>query len=187
MTTAPAGPGAAPEAARFWWLYLVAAGGWFLFAVIVFRFDWTTVSSISVLFGIVMLAAAVMEAISVFTTAGWWRLAHGALAIAFGVIGVVAFVHPGDTFAALAAVISFYFIFKGTFDLVVAVAGHGEVELWWLRLAVGIAELLLGFWAAGYFGRSVVLLVVWIGATALTRGITDVLQAFALRKALHAA
>lgn len=186
MTTAPAGSGAAPDAARFWWLYLVAAGGWFLFAVIVFRFDWTTVSSISLLFGIVLLAAAVMELLSVFTTSGWWRLAHGALAIAFGVIAVIAFVHPGDTFEALAAVLSFYFIFKGTFDVVVAVAEHGELDLWWLRLLVGIAELLLGFWAAGDFGHSVVLLVVWIGATALTRGITDVLQAFALRKALRA-
>ena len=186
MTSAPVGPGAAREAARYWWLYLVAAGGWFLFAVIVFRFDWTTVSSLSLLFGIVMLAAAVMELLGVFTTAGWWRLAHGALALAFGVIAVTAFVHPGDTFAALAAVLSFYFIFKGTFDIVAGVAGHGEIDLWWLRLAIGIAELLLGFWAAGYFGRSVVLLVVWIGATALTRGITDVLQAFALRKALRA-
>ena len=186
MTAASVDSARARDVARYWWLYLVAAGGWFLFAVIVFRFDWTTVSSISILFGIVMLAAAVMELISVFTASGWWRIGHGVLAAAFGVIGVVAFVHPGDTFAALAAVLSFYFIFKGTFDVVVAIAGHGELELWWLRLAIGIAELLLGFWAAGYFGRSVVLLVVWIGATALTRGIGDVLQAFALRKALHA-
>ena len=39
---------------------------------------------------------------------------------------------------------------------------------------LGIAELLLGFWAAGYFGRSALLLVVWVGATALTRGISDI-------------
>jgi uncharacterized membrane protein HdeD (DUF308 family) len=186
VTTTRLEGGPARDAARFWWLYLVAAGGWFLFAVIVFRFDWETVSSISILFGIVMLAAAVMELVGVFAAVGWWRVAHGALAAAFAVIGVIAFVHPGDTFAALAAVLSFYFIFKGTFDLVVAIAGHGELDLWWLRLAIGVAELLLGFWAAGYFGRSVVLLVVWIGATALTRGITDVLQAFALRRALRA-
>ena len=186
MTSISADTAAAREVARYWWLYLVAAGGWFLFAVIVFRFDWKTVSSISILFGIVMLAAAVMEVISVFTASGWWRLAHGALAIAFGVIGVIAFIHPGNTFAALAAVISFYFIFKGTFDLVIGISEHGEVDLWWLRVAIGIAELLLGFWAAGYFGRSSVLLIVWIGATALTHGISDVLRAFALRKALRA-
>ena len=171
------------EAARLWWVYLITGGAWLLLAVIVFRFDWSTVSSISILFGIVMLAAAAAELYSVFTASGWWRLAYAALAIAFAAIGIVAFAHPGNTFAALAGVMSFYFIFKGGFDIALAVAAHGEVDLWWLRLTIGIAEVLLGFWSAGYFGRSAVLLVVWVGATALTRGLNDILAAFAIRAA----
>ena len=39
------------------------------------------------------------------------------LALAFAVIGVVAFVHPGNTFDALAAVLSFYFILKGALNV----------------------------------------------------------------------
>ena len=46
---------------------------------------------------------------------------------------------------------------------------------------IGIAELLIGFWAAAYFGRSVILLVAWVGARALLRGITEILLAFKLR------
>jgi uncharacterized membrane protein HdeD (DUF308 family) len=171
---------------QFWWLYLVTGAAWLLLAVIVFRFDWGTVSSISILFGIVMIAAGVTELFGAFAAHGWWRLAYVLLAIAFVTIGFVAFAHPGGTFEALAAVMSFYFIVKGGFDVALGIATHGEEHFWWLRLTIGIAEVLIGFWAAGYFGRSAVLLVVWVGATALTRGLSDVLAAFAVRAARHA-
>ena len=43
----------------------------------------------------------------------------------------------------------------------------------------GRAEILLAFWAAGNFGREAVLLVVWVGAAALARGVMEI--ALALR------
>jgi hypothetical protein len=53
--------------------------------------------------------------------------------------------------------------------------------------SVGIIEVFLGFWAAGSYGRSATLLIVFIGAIALTRGITDIVLAFHLRKLSHEA
>jgi uncharacterized membrane protein HdeD (DUF308 family) len=169
------------DAGRIWWVYLVTGTLWLLFSVIVFRFDYTTVSSISILFGIVVLAAAVVEAATAFWAHGWRRLVRGLLALAFLVIAIVSFVHPGDTFKALAAVMSFYFVIKGTFDIASSLATRAEDELWWLGLALGIVEVLLGFWAAGNFGHKVILLVIWVGAAALTRGISEILFAFSLR------
>jgi uncharacterized membrane protein HdeD (DUF308 family) len=168
-------------AASVWWLFLITGTAWLLFSIIVFRFDYTTVSAISILFGIFMLAGAVMEFVALAMTQGWRLILHGLLAIAFLVIGIVAFIHPGDTFKALAAVISFYFILKGTFDLIVALATRPENDVWWLGLIVGVAEILLGFWAAGNFGNKVILLVVWVGVAALTRGISEIIFAFTLR------
>ena len=49
-------------------------------------------------------------------------------------------------------------------------------------MIVGIVEVLVGFWAIGYSGRSIALLVVWVGAAALARGITDLFLAFQLKK-----
>jgi uncharacterized membrane protein HdeD (DUF308 family) len=49
-------------------------------------------------------------------------------------------------------------------------------------LVCGILEILLGFWAAGYPGRSVSLLLVWVGISALIRGITQLILAFQIRK-----
>jgi uncharacterized membrane protein HdeD (DUF308 family) len=169
------------EGANIWWLFLVTGSLWILFSIIIFRFDWTTVSAISIVFGVVMIAAAVDELIAAFADRGWWRAARIGLAVAFAVIGVVAFVHPGNTFAALAAVMSFYFIIKGIFDIILAFAGWGAGGLAWLTLLIGIAELLIGFWAAGDFGNRVILLVVWVGVTALMRGISQFALAFTLR------
>jgi uncharacterized membrane protein HdeD (DUF308 family) len=169
------------DAGRVWWLFLVTGTLWLLFSIIVFRFDYTTVSAISILFGFFMLGATLMEIVAVASTDGWRRLLHAALALAFLVIAILSFVHPGNTFTALAAVMSFYFVFKGTFDIIVAVATRPENELWWLGLMIGIAEVLLGFWAAGDFGNKVILLVIWVGAAALTRGISEIMFAFTLR------
>ena len=172
------------EAARYWWIFLVIGAGWLLFSIIVFRFDWRSVSAISILFGIVVIAAAIDELVAVFAgeRSGWARFGHALLALAFFVIGIVAFVHPGNTFAALAAVMSFYFVLKGMLDVGLAVALRQEIASWWLQLLLGIAEILIGFWAAGDFGHKTILLVVWVGVLGLTRGISAIIFAFAARE-----
>jgi uncharacterized membrane protein HdeD (DUF308 family) len=172
------------EAARLWWVFLVIGAGWLVFAMIVFRFDWRSVSAISILFGIVVIAAAIEELFAVVAgdRNAWARIGHALLALAFVVIGIVAFVHPGNTFSALAGVMSFYFVLKGTVDVGLAVALKREAGSWWLQLLVGVAEILIGFWAAGNFGHKTILLVAWVGALALTRGISAITFAFAARE-----
>jgi uncharacterized membrane protein HdeD (DUF308 family) len=151
------------------------------------RFDYTSVSAISILFGIVALAAGVLEIGVTVLADGWRKLLHGVLALVFIVAGIVAFVHPGDTFAALAAVFSFFLIFAGTFDIIESISVRNEIEVWWLQLIGGIIELGLGFWAAGYYGRSSVLLVAWVAAIAVIRGFMNILFAFRVREVQHAA
>jgi uncharacterized membrane protein HdeD (DUF308 family) len=46
----------------------------------------------------------------------------------------------------------------------------------------GIIELALGFWAAGYYGRSAILLVAWVAAHAVIRGVRDIVLAFRVRE-----
>jgi uncharacterized membrane protein HdeD (DUF308 family) len=171
----------AAGAGRFWWVLLVTGTLWIVFGIVILRFDWTTVASIAALFGIVMLAAAGMEVFALFVSRGWWRVAHAALALVFLVVGIVSFIHPGNTFAALAAVMSFAFIAKGIFDLVVGIIG--DLEHRWLSIVLGLLEIGLGFWAAGNFGNAVILLVVWVGLTALFHGISEIILAFMVRSA----
>ena len=169
-----------------WWLLLITGIGWMLLALIVLRFDYKSVSAISILFGIVAIAAGVLEFFVLILAAGWWKLLHGVLALVFIVTGIVAFVHPGDTFEALAAVFSFFLVIAGTFDIVISISVRREVDVWWVQLIQGIIEVVLGFWAAGYYGRSALLLVAWVAAIAILRGIRDIVLAFRVREVQHA-
>jgi uncharacterized membrane protein HdeD (DUF308 family) len=170
-----------------WWLLLITGIGWTLVGLIVLRFDYTSVSAISLLFGFVALGAGLMEIMAMILAAGWWKLLHILLAVVFIVVGIVAFIHPGDTFRALAAVFSFFLIFAGTFDIIISISTRHEIEIWWLQLVGGIIELGLGFWAAGYYGRSAVLLIAWVAAFAVIRGVRDIVLAFRVREVQHAA
>jgi uncharacterized membrane protein HdeD (DUF308 family) len=173
------------EALPPWWLLLITGIGWMLVALIVLRFDYTSVSAISLLFGFVALAAGALEVAMIFLAAGWWKLLNAILAFVFIVAGVVAFVHPGDTFVSLAAVFSFVLIFAGSFDLIQAISARHEIDVWWVQLIGGIIELALGFWAAGYYGRSAVLLIAWVAAFTIIRGVRDIVLAFRVREIQH--
>jgi uncharacterized membrane protein HdeD (DUF308 family) len=170
-----------------WWLMLITGIGWTLVGLIVLRFDYTSVSAISILFGVVAIMAGVMEIAAMMLAGGWWKLLHIVLALVFFIVGIVAFIHPGNTFAALAAVFSFFLIFAGTFDIIVSISARHEIEVWWLQLVGGIIEVALGFWAAGYYGRSAVLLIAWVAAFAVIRGIRDIVLAFRVREVQHTA
>jgi uncharacterized membrane protein HdeD (DUF308 family) len=170
------------EASGLWWIYLVAGTFWLLLSVIVFRFDYKSVSAISILFGLMVLGAAVNEFLAVVGASTGWKIAHIAFGLACVVIGIVAFIHPGNTFVALAAIMSFYFVLKGVLSVGLAIALRHDNPAWWLQLMVGIAEILIGFWAAGDFGNKTILLVIWVGVLALTRGISAITFAFVARE-----
>ena len=80
-------------------------------------------------------------------------------------------------FGILALLIGWYLVLKGTMDIIISIAGRGEIPLWGLLLASGIAQLLIGIWAVGYPGRSAWLLILWVGLGALMRGITEIVIA----------
>jgi uncharacterized membrane protein HdeD (DUF308 family) len=170
-----------------WWLFLITGIAWMVVSLIMLRFDYTSVSSISLLFGFVALAAGVAEIGMVFLAQGWWKVLNAVLAVAFITAAIVAFVHPGNTFAALAAVFSFVLVFAGAFDIIYAISARRENDAWWLQLVGGIIELALGLWAAGYWGRSAILLVAWVAAFALIRGVRDIVLAFQVREIQHGA
>lgn len=169
-----------------WWLLLITGAAWIVVGIILLRFDYTSVNAVAILFGVVALFAGAFEVMAVFLVAGWWKLLSGLLAFVFIVAGIVAFIHPGNTFLALAAVFSFILVFAGTFDLITAISARHEVEVWWLQLIGGIIEIALGFWAAGYYGRSAVLLIAWVAAFAIIRGVRELIMAFRIRDVQHA-
>src|SRR5690349_22615615 len=174
------------SATRYWWLMLITGVAWIVIAVIILRFDYNTVAAIATLFGVFCFFAAANELMVGTVSTTGWRILHWLLAVLFVVVGVFAFIRPDDTFVGLAAVMSFYFIFRGSFDIAMAFVGS-RAPGWWVLLIVGLAELALGFWAAGSWKVSVVVLVSWVAAGALIHGIGQIASAFLIRRVGHSA
>jgi uncharacterized membrane protein HdeD (DUF308 family) len=170
------------EVAKGWWLYLVAGVLWIIFGWVVLSFNFDTVWAISVFFGFGFIIGGIMEFIVALETPTW-RWLHISFALIAVLAGILALIWPGQTFLVLAAIIGWYVLFAGIMDIAAAFATRDENDLWWLLLIVGIAEVLIGFWAVGYAGRSVALLVVWVGAAALARGISSIFLGFGLHSA----
>jgi uncharacterized membrane protein HdeD (DUF308 family) len=171
---------AAEAAARYWWLFVISGVAWLAVSMVIFRFDWTSVLAIGVLFGTIAVIAGVLEIAAGMASSRGWMILHLLLGAVFLVVGVLSFFTPGDTFVALAALVSFFFVFAGAFDIVTSIATRTEVPFWWVQLVSGILEVGLGFWAAGYWNRSVLLLVAFVGASTLFRGVGAIVFGFKL-------
>lgn len=172
---------------KHWWLLLVTGVAWVVIGILILRFDYTTVAAIAVLFAVFSFATAANEVmVSAVTPSRGWRILHGLLAALLIVVGVVALLRPADTFVGLAAVMSFYFVFRGAFDIATSLAAS-RVPGWWVLLLVGIVEIAIGFWAAGSWNVSVVVLVSWVAAGALIFGVGQIASAFLVRKVSHGA
>jgi uncharacterized membrane protein HdeD (DUF308 family) len=170
-----------PAWSRRWWLFIITGSLWLLFSLVVFRFDIHTVTAVGVAVAVLCIAAGVNEFVAVSASTGGWKVVRAVLGALFSLIGLLALVYPHRTFVEVAAIFSFFLLIKGSFDMFTALMLRRAVDVWWVPFAVGVAEILLAFWAAGNFGREAVLLVVWVGAGALARGVTEIVLAFRLR------
>jgi len=140
-----------------------------------------TVNLLLVLAGIIFLIAGLFEFLMIFVVrSGWWKAVNAILAVLLVVGGILSFIHPENTFVAIASITGFMFLFVGILDVIVALSNR-SMPLWWIRLIVGALCIGLGFWASGDINRSAKLLLVWVGLFALLRGITHFLIAFSIR------
>jgi uncharacterized membrane protein HdeD (DUF308 family) len=169
------------SSAGLWWMFLLTGVAWLVFSLIIFRFDMTSVTTIGFLFGAVAIVAGLNEFMTITVSTTGWKIVHAVLGVIFVLVGIFAFIEPGEAFGALASIIGFFFLFKGIFDVAVAMTTRGEFELWWLQLVAGLLEIGLAFWVAGSFRDKVILLIVYTGLAALSKGVTELFLAFKLR------
>lgn len=165
-----------------WWVFLVVGIAWLLVALVLFRFDLSSVAAVGALLGVLFFAAGVNE-FALMAVRRDWRWFHGVMGALFVIGGFWAFIHPVGTAIELASIFGFLMIFKGSFDLIASVMSRDVSELWWLGVIVGILEILLGFWASQSFVAPVLqLIILWAGFMAIFRGISEIVMAFSLRR-----
>jgi uncharacterized membrane protein HdeD (DUF308 family) len=162
-----------------WWLFLVLGVLWILFGMFVLSYNVGSLLALAVFAGITFVMTGITQVLAAGRVDSWrWLwVVGGALSI---IAGILAFVWPGMTLLVLSVILAWFLVFKGIMDVVGALASIGR-PWWWLTLILGIVELLLGIWAAGYPGRSLFVFVNLVGIYAVAYGFTELFAAFELR------
>jgi uncharacterized membrane protein HdeD (DUF308 family) len=174
--------GALREAARFWWLWLVLGIAWIVAALVILQFNHASITTVSVILGILFAAAAVQQFMltAIADSMRWLWAVFGVL---FAACAVICFVEPAGTFTGLANVLGFLFVVVGVWWMIQAFLTKAVNPLWWLGLVSGILLLILGFWTSGqFFLQRAYTLLVFAGIWALMQGITEIVRAFQIRR-----
>ena len=165
-----------------WWIPVVGGVIAIVFGFLVLSFNYTTLWAITIAAGIGFILTGIADLATAFSSEGATKL----LGLALGVLaigaGIIAFVWPAATFVVIATLVAWLLLLRGVFGIVGAFEyRRAGVELWWFSLVLAVLEIGVAVWAVRYPGRSVTLLVLWIGISALSRGIALMMIGFTVR------
>ena len=165
-----------------WWMWLVLGILWTIAALVILQFDQASVTTVGVIIGIMFVVAG-MQQLAISAVADRMRWLYAIFGVLFLACGVISFISPENTFAAIADILGFLFLLVGVFWLITAFATRDVNELWWLGLISGILMIILAFWTGGqFFTDKAYVLLVFAGIWALMTGVTDIVKAFQIRK-----
>src|ERR1700757_4452601 len=82
------------QATGYWWIPLITGVAWLIVAWLVLRLNQTSVTTVGVLIGIVLIAAGVNEAaVAAFVPGGWkvWHIIMAVILLLGGLWGLIGF------------------------------------------------------------------------------------------------
>jgi uncharacterized membrane protein HdeD (DUF308 family) len=169
---------------------LVTGIAWLVVAWLVLRLNETSLTTVGILIGIVLIAAGVNEALMGALVPGGWKVWHIIMAVIFLLGGLWALIRPINTFFALASVLGLILILYGAFEIIRSVASREFNPYWWLGLIAGVLLILLAFWVSGSdrvyaLQQRTYLILFFVGFMALFRGIAQIMLAFGVRHLGH--
>jgi uncharacterized membrane protein HdeD (DUF308 family) len=171
---------AARDASAVWWWALPLGATWIWFGTLVLSYRVESLAAVAAFVGIAFLGGGITQLVAAgrVPTMRWLSILGGILGIA---AGIVTMAWPGITLYVVSILVAWYLISYGIVHLVSALAGP-KLSWWWTGLLLGIAELVLGVWAARSWENSLVTLVTLVGVWAICRGVNEIFAAFTLRQ-----
>ncbi len=113
----------------------------------------------------------------------WWAVAlRGVLAIIFGVL---AFVNPGITLAALVLLFGAYSLVDGVFAIIAGLRAAQRHERWWPFALEGLASIVVGIIAFLMPAAAAFALLMLASAWSIVTGIFRIAAAIRLRKQIQ--
>jgi uncharacterized membrane protein HdeD (DUF308 family) len=113
----------------------------------------------------------------------WWAVVlRGVAGIVFGIL---AFVMPVVTLAALVLLFGAYALVDGVFNIVAAVTGRSGARSWWALLLEGLVSVAAGLVAFFLPGLTALTLAYLIGIWAIVTGVLEIVAAVRLRRVIE--
>jgi uncharacterized membrane protein HdeD (DUF308 family) len=109
----------------------------------------------------------------------WWAIVlRGVVAL---VLGLMAFVWPGLTLAALVLLFGAYALCDGVAAIILGITEYGNRDRWWATLVGGVVSIAAGLITLFRPGVTAMVLLFVIAAWAIVRGVFDIMAAIRLR------
>jgi uncharacterized membrane protein HdeD (DUF308 family) len=119
---------------------------------------------------------------SILRRSWWLLLLRGIAAIAFGVL---TWVQPAVSLAALVLLFGAYSLVDGVFGSWAAIAGRKDHEQWWVLLIWGLTGIGIGILTFLAPGITALALLFYIAAWAIATGVLEIVTAIRLRKEIQ--
>jgi uncharacterized membrane protein HdeD (DUF308 family) len=123
--------------------------------------------------------------LSVFCGRWWILLLRGMCAIA---IGIAAILWPAITVLTLVWMFALFMIADGVASTAIGFRGEADGTVWWTMVFVGALAILAGVVTAGMAlvrpELTLATMVILVGASAILRGVVEILAAIRLRKVI---
>jgi uncharacterized membrane protein HdeD (DUF308 family) len=165
-----------------WWWYLILGTLWTLFGMFVLSYRVGSVAAVAAFVGAAFLLGGVTQLALSMLIPGGWRWLYIIVGLLALIAGVITFAWPAITLYVVSIFVAWYLIVYGIMHFINALAGP-KVAWWWTDLLLGIAEFVLGVWAARSWERSLFTLVTLVGAWAIFHGVNQIIGAFTLKDA----
>jgi uncharacterized membrane protein HdeD (DUF308 family) len=168
-------------AGKAWGLVLAVGIVAAVFGILVLANIWGSVHLVAVFAGLFLLFAGILQFFAGGGSRGrTGRIVAGVIAI---VAGVALIVWPEASVKTVAVIVGLAFLIWGISVAVAAIAARGEGSgvVAGFGFILAIVGLIFIIWP----GPTVTLLMILVGLSALIFGISAIVQAFALRRALH--
>jgi uncharacterized membrane protein HdeD (DUF308 family) len=124
-----------------------------------------------------------MQTLETLVSHFWWTIMlRGVVAILFG---IVAFIWPGITLAALVLMFGAYALVDGIAAVVIGIKEYGDRERWWATLLGGIVSVAAGLLTFVMPGLTALALLTLIAIWAIMRGVFDIVAAIRLRHVIE--
>jgi uncharacterized membrane protein HdeD (DUF308 family) len=168
---------------RDWWIIALQGVAAVVFGVVAVAWPGITLLALVFLFGAYALVDGVLALIRGLRLGGggrpdWWRIVHGIVGIA---AGVIAFAVPDITAYALLLVIAAWAIASGAMELIAAYQLRDVIRREWLLALGGLLSILFGVSLVLFPAAGALAVVLLIGAFAIASGVILLAIAFRLR------